>query len=192
MHEADDLVAALMPVVGVLSALDIRFYVGGSVASSFHGASRSTMDVDLHCELQEHHVARFISELGTDFYVSETAMRDALSRRSCFNLIHYPTSFKVDIFVSKGRPFDLDSLARADRHPLGSDKSMTVPILSVEDTILVKLEWFRLGDESSERQWDDVTRLARLVGDEADHEYLLRTARSIGVDDLLEKLFKLR
>lgn len=102
MSDQDELVSALAPVARTLEQLGVRYYVGGSVASSFHGASRSTMDVDLVCELQDSDVADFIKLVGNDFYISEVAVRDAIRRQSCFNLIHYPTSFKVDVFVSKG------------------------------------------------------------------------------------------
>ncbi len=47
----DDLVDALTPVVQAFRTLQIRHFVGGSVASSFHGASRTTMDVDVVCEM---------------------------------------------------------------------------------------------------------------------------------------------
>jgi len=46
----DDLVAAMMPVDRAFRRLEVRFYVGGSVASSFRGAMRSTMDVGLVAE----------------------------------------------------------------------------------------------------------------------------------------------
>lgn len=119
MSHADDLVLALRPVAQALQSLGVRFYVGGSVASSFHGAVRSTMDVDLVCELGEADVPMLLRRLGNDYYASEPAIRDAIHRKSCFNLIHLPTSFKVDAFVSRQRPFDLQtiSLSRADRHP---------------------------------------------------------------------------
>ena len=47
MSDSPGLIEALEPVARVLQALEVRFYIGGSVASSFHGASRSTLDVDL-------------------------------------------------------------------------------------------------------------------------------------------------
>ncbi len=96
VSDADDLVLALRPVAQALQSLGVRFYVGGSVASSFHGAVRSTMDVDLVCELAEADVPMLLSRLGDDYYASEPAIRDAIRRKSCFNLIHLPTSFKVD------------------------------------------------------------------------------------------------
>ena len=96
MNESNDLVDALAPVVASLCRLKVRHFVGGSVASSFHGAVRSTMDVDLVCELTLDNVADFVESIGTDYYISESAVRDAVDRKSCFNLIHLPTSFKVD------------------------------------------------------------------------------------------------
>lgn len=98
MPDADDLVLALEPVARLLQTLGVRFYIGGSVASSFHGAVRSTMDVDIVCELTE-------------------------------------------------------------------------------------------GDETSERQWDDESRLMALLGDTADLVYLRQAAESVGVADLLQRLF---
>ena len=148
------------------------------------------MDVDLVCELQDSDVADFIKLVGNDFYISEVAVRDAIRRQSCFNLIHYPTSFKVDVFVSKGRPFDQETLARATVQTLGTETTVSVPIASAEDIIVVKLEWFRLTAETSERQWNDVSRLVALLGNSIDLERLQQAGHSVGVADLVERLIQ--
>ncbi|MFM8476257.1 MAG: hypothetical protein ACKOEO_10730 [Planctomycetaceae bacterium] len=64
MNDGTDLITALAPVAGVLNQLGVRFFVGGSVASSFHDAARSTMDVDLVCELVAENVAAFVCAFG--------------------------------------------------------------------------------------------------------------------------------
>src|SRR5262245_5531084 len=46
MSEASELIQALRPVLDELNRLGVRYYIGGSVASSIHGAARSTLDVD--------------------------------------------------------------------------------------------------------------------------------------------------
>lgn len=188
MNELDDLVAALAPVVAAFRQLKIRHYVGGSVASSFHGAARSTMDVDLVCEFTVDQVKSFVASFDENFYVSESAIREAVRRKSCFNLIHLPTSFKVDVFVSRQRPFDLESMRRATPECLGRDRTVEVPIATAEDAIISKLEWYRKMNETSERQWDDVFRLITLLGSTADIDYLRSAADSVGVSDLLERL----
>jgi len=188
LSETDDLVDALSPVVAAMRTLEIPHYVGGSVASSFHGATRSTMDVDVVCELTDGQVSSFAALFNRDFYISEPAVRDAVSRKSCFNLIHLPTSFKIDIFVSRGRPFDVEAMQRARLHLLGDERGVEVPIATAEDSIISKLEWYRLSNKTSERQWDDVSRLIRLLGDQADFAYLENAAASVGVSDLLTRL----
>lgn len=188
MNDVPDLIAALTPVVAALNQLGLRYYVGGSVASSFHGAARSTMDVDIVCELSADKVSAFVSGFGDDFYISESAIREAIQRKSCFNLIHLPTSFKVDVFVSRGRPFDTSSMDRATEESLGGDPPLEVRIATAEDSIISKLEWYRKTNETSERQWEDVTRLIRLLGSHADVGRLTEMAESVGVNDLLKRL----
>lgn len=192
LTESDDLIDALAPVVEALRQLRIRHYVVGSIASSFHGASRSTMDVDLVTELGEEDIFEFVNCFGDEFYLSEAAIRDAVKHRSRFNLIHLPSSFKVDIFVSRERPFDLESMQRAKPARLGDSKSLEVPIATAEDTIISKLEWYRLTNETSERQWDDLSKLIKLLGDTADIAYLQRAAAMVNVEDLLERLLRQR
>lgn len=184
MSDFDDLVAALSPVSAALTKLGIRHYVGGSVASSFHGASRSTMDVDIVADMTDSAVSEFLKCFDKDFYVSEAAIR----RKSCFNLIHLPTSFKVDVFVSRQRPFDVSAMNRATVAHLGDSHLLEIHVATAEDAIISKLEWYRKTNETSERQWDDVTRLLMLLSDAADVEYLKESAESVGVEDLLERL----
>ncbi len=188
MSDFDDLVAALDPVVAALRSLGVRHYVGGSVASTFHGALRSTMDVDLVCEIDEPRIEAFVAACGPDYYVSPAAAREAVRARKCFNLIHLPSSYKIDVFVHRGRRFDETALERAQPASFGPSATQPIPVATVEDSMLAKLEWFRLTDETSERQWDDVSKLFRLHGEQLDTAYLRTMADSIGVGDLLGQL----
>ena len=188
MSDFDDLVAALEPVVSALRGLGVAHYVGGSVASTFHGAIRSTMDVDLVCAIDAAHVEPFIAACGRDYYANPLAACEAVRQRKCFNLIHLPTSYKIDVFVHRGRRFDASALDRARPTSFGPAMTEPIPVATVEDSILAKLEWFRLTDETSERQWDDVSKLVRLHGTGLDAAYLREMADTIGVGDLLERL----
>jgi hypothetical protein len=95
--------------------------------------------------------------------------------------------FKIDVFVSKGRPFDREAAERA--RPQAIDETPDAArflVASPEDTVLAKLEWFRLCGETSERQWWDVVGILKVTED-ADRSYLQRWAASLGVADLLER-----
>ncbi len=189
MSPDQGLIEALEPVARILQSLGIGFYVGGSVASSFHGAARSTMDVDLVADIRLENIEPFISRLDEEeYYVSQAAIEDAINRSSCFNVIHLASSFKVDIFILKNRNFDISSMNRAAPGKVDLQSEFEVPIASPEDTILAKLEWYRLGNEVSERQWDDVARVMKILGNTADQDYLERYAVELGIADLLQKL----
>jgi hypothetical protein len=190
MSDNPGLVEALEPVAKVLQAMEVNFYIGGSVASSFHGASRSTLDVDIVADLKAKDVNSFFSQLQEDYYVSKAAIIDAIERPSCFNLIHLSSSFKVDVFILRSRAFDINSMNRAVTGKVDPKRDIEFPIASPEDTILSKLEWYRLGNEVSERQWDDVIRVMKILGDQADREYLNRNAADLNVADLLQTLFE--
>lgn len=189
MADASDLTEALRPVVAELDRLGVRYCVGGSIASSMHGAARSTLDVDLAAELDEASALRLTAALSDQYYISESAAREAVRHRSCFNLLHYATAFKIDIFISRGTDFDRQVQDRAMADSLGGPNGLPARIVSAEDIILIKLEWYRLGDESSERQWNDVTQVAKLQGSRLDRPYLRHWAKELGVADLLDRLF---
>ena len=57
---ASDLLSALGPVVDALDALGVRYFVGGSVASSAHGVPRASTDADLVADLNPQHVAPLV------------------------------------------------------------------------------------------------------------------------------------
>jgi hypothetical protein len=188
--EQDDIASALRPVAKILQQLGIRYYVGGSVASSFHGAVRSTLDVDVVADITDGQVTPLLEQLGDEFYASEAAIREAVRRKSCFNLIHLPTGVKVDVFANRGREFDESVFHRTTWGEIGGQPAVSVPIATAEDTILSKLQWYRLGGDVSQRQWDDVTKVLRLLGREADVDYLRHFARQIAVADLLDRLLE--
>ena len=182
-----DLVAALRPVADALDALGVRYYLAGSVASSAHGIARASLDADVVAALEPDHVDPLTNRLVSAYYIPEDRLRSAVAERSSCNLIHLATMFKIDVFVSKGRPFDYQAAERA--RPQAIDESPDAPrfpVASAEDTVLAKLEWFRLGGETSERQWWDIVGVLKVTED-ADRTYLSRWAASLGVADLLER-----
>jgi hypothetical protein len=126
--------------------------------------------------------------LGSIHYASESAIHDAIIRRSCFNLIHLATNFKVDVFVVKDREYDRMALRRSRRDSLDEeDPSAEFFFASAEDVVLSKLERYRLGDEVSQQQWGDVINVLRVQEDSIDRAYVEKWAAELGVADLLGK-----
>lgn len=188
MPEPSELAQALGPVVEELSRLNVRYYIGGSVAGWIHGAIRSTDDVDVAAELDEGTALQLTAALQGEFYVNQTTALDAVRRRACFHLIHLATSFKIGVFVSQDRAFDRSVQERAITSDFGDADSLSVRFATAEDIILLKLAWYRLGQEASERQWSDLTRIAKIHGHQLDEQYLQHWTAELSVADLLDRL----
>jgi hypothetical protein len=114
-------------------------------------------------------------------------IKNAIRARSSFNLIHLPTSYKIDVFLPSARPFERSVRERVVRSRLPAIEDREVPIVSAEDIILNKLEWYRQGGEVSERQLSDVLGVMKVQAGSLDDAYLRRWAAQLGVSDLLER-----
>jgi hypothetical protein len=181
-----DILAAMTPVVEVLEQLEVPYHIGGSVASSLNGIPRLTIDVDLVTNLKLEHVRPLVRLLEAEYYIDEDAVRDAVKRRSSFNVIHLESILKIDVFIAKSRVFDQEEFRRVRLKTLeGSDRPFYVA--SPEGTVLNKLEWYRMGGEVSDRQWNDILGVLKVQGTNLDMAYLQRWAAALKVSDLLER-----
>ncbi len=164
--------------------------VGGSLASSIHGVFRSTNDIDIVADVQDQHIIPLAAELAGDFHADPDAMRDALHHGRPFNVIHFASGYKFDIFPVAGNSYFQTQLERSSLQEmtLGEGENIRCSLATAEDIVLAKLVWYRAGGEQSERQWNDVRGIRSVQGPRLDQTYMRRWARDLGVDDLLERL----
>jgi hypothetical protein len=152
--------------------------VVGSFASTFHGEPRTTQDLHVVIDPEPSALDRFVSSLDADrFYVDLDVARDALRRRSMFNVIEMTTAWKVDLVIRRERPFSIEELRRRQRATMFG---VAVATATAEDTIIAKLEWAKLG--ASDRQLEDVAGILRVRKD-LDLEYLARWIEELGLAD---------
>jgi len=181
-----DIVRTLTPIIEALEQFNVPYLIGGSVASSVFGQARPTQDVDIVADLQPSQVRPFVKLLENDYYIVEASIRDAIRRRSSFNLISNETFMKVDVFVLKTRAFDQDALHHVIQQPL-QQGGRAFPMASPENTIINKLEWYQMGGGVSTRQWNDILGVLRTQASTLDWVYLDRWAVALGVRELLER-----
>jgi len=182
-----DSVRVTLLVTDTLEELGVRYAVGGSLSSSLHGVMRSTLDVDIVADVRLEHIQSLLHVLSPEFYLDNEMMREAIEHHGSFNLIHYETAFKVDVFIPKPRPFDQMQLERRAPATVTTDPERSLYVTSPEDVILSKLEWYRMGGEVSDRQWRDVLGVLKTTAGGIDLDYVRHWAEELRVSDLLER-----
>jgi hypothetical protein len=187
--ESGDLIRVTLVVTAALEASGVRYTVGGSLASSFSGEPRASVDADILMEMRADQVELFLAVLGNQFYADPDSLRRAISSGSSTNLVHRPTGIKVDLFAASS-VLDAQQLDRRRQVQIASGPDRFIFIHSPEDILLQKLHWYRLGGGVSERQWRDAVSIVLVQAERLDGEYLARTAERVGLSDLLERLYK--
>jgi hypothetical protein len=178
----------LRRLVDALNRSAIPHMIGGSMASGVHGTYRTSLDVDLVADIAPEQIARFTKELGGEFYADSDMIREALQAGRSFNLIHFATSYKFDIFPLLSDPYQqMQFSRRAIKDLVLEGDTLPVPVSTAEDTLLMKLVWYRSGGETSERQWNDVLGIIAVQHNRLDRHYLTKWASYLSVADLLEQ-----
>ncbi len=183
MSDAAELLTVVDAVIIALRRHAIPYFVTGSFASSIHGEFRATADIDLVADMHPAVLPALLQDLQVAFVADLEQATSSLAAGMSFNLIHRTTYLKVDFFPCNSA-FDRSALARAVTIEVPGALE-TLRVSSLEDILLGKLQWYRLGGESSAMQLRDIRRLIELNRDELDTTYLRQWSAVIGVDDLL-------
>lgn len=182
---------AFRQLLAVFDRLGVPYLVGGSLASSIHGIARASMDVDILADIPVEHSRELAAALMADFYADPKMIQSALKAGRPFNVIHYASSYKFDIFPVRTafHRCEIDRRVMAVTSFLGGD-AIDFPVATAEDTILAKLEWYRAGGETSERQWNDLRGIIATQGERLDAGYLREWAAKLGLDRVLNHLLE--
>ena len=164
-------------VLRALDAAGVPHMLTGSLAASFHGLVRATQDIDLVIDIDRDRLLEFIRRLGRDdFYYDEDVALEALRTTGQFNVIHRGSAWKVDLICKKSRPF---SIVEFERRQQTEAWGGTAFVATVEDLILAKLEWAKLG--GSARQIEDASHLIEYNRDRLDRPYLEQWIDGLGI-----------
>lgn len=165
-------------IVRRLEAAGIPYMLTGSFASAYHGRPRATQDIDLVIAPTADQLRLFVRSLPpSDYYADEAAAAAALEQESQFNVLDLDTGWKIDLICRKSREFSQVEFARRIE---ASVEGEALWVASLEDVMLAKLEWAKLG--GSLRQVEDVAGLLVVRGSDVDLVYLERWVANLGVD----------
>jgi hypothetical protein len=173
-------------LAAALERLAIPYAVVGSVASSARGSYRATEDIDVLARISPVQAGHLVEALGKDWYADADQMREAMAAGRAFNLIYIPFSQKVDVFPAKD-DFCAAQLEHATSLPIAAlGPGAEYPVAAAEDIVLAKLQWYKAGGETSERQWTDILKVIRATPD-MDWAYVESWSARLDVDMLLSR-----
>jgi len=155
-------------VIGILDEAGVPYMLTGSLASAFYAIPRATQDLDVVIATEVGGVEEIVQGLqNAEWYVDRNAALEAYRTRGQFNAIDPSSGWKVDFIIRKDRAY---SRAEFDRREQISLLDLEVSIASLEDILIAKLEWGRLGDSSLQRR--DVLQLLERTWERLDRDYV--------------------
>jgi hypothetical protein len=175
----------LRKVVETLDQSGIDYMITGSVASSLQGEPRSTHDIDIVIAIQEADIENLVDTFSPpDYYLDAESIREAISRRSMFNLIAVAEGDKVDFWILTDQPFDQSRFVRKYEEDV---MGMRLKVSTPEDTILAKLQW-AVKSGGSEKQFTDALRVFEVQHGTLDLGYLNGWAVVLGIEEIWNHL----
>ncbi len=190
-----DPLALALRLGAILDAQGIPYVIVGSVAAIVHGEYRSTRDLDVVLHLRPDAISALVQGLGEAFVFAPDDIIDALlqlpearadwRRRASFCAYEKTTGFQIDLYLSSGRPFEVAQFQRAQVIDIPGAMGGILRVASAEDTVLAKLEWYRLAP--SDRQWRDVQAILRVQDTALDQAYLRHWAAELDLSALLDQ-----
>ena len=177
----------LKQLTDALDDLKIDYAIGGSIASSLYGKVRFTQDVDITVAAFGEKAEQLYNVLKENCYISKDAMYQAISNRSSFNIIHLKSAFKIDIFIRKDVDFHRQLFLRRQKVRLDESIEHLFDIVSAEDIVLLKLQWYKSAGCISERQWSDILGVLSVQARALDMKYLKSCSEKLGFSDIFNR-----
>ncbi len=159
--------------------LGIPYMLSGSMAMLPYAMMRMTRDIDVVLELKAGDSQRIIDDFEPDYYVPQGRVREAISFKRMFNMLHQETVVKIDCIVRTEDEFQQHAFSRRTKTTLAG---IELWIISKEDLIIAKLNWAK--DTRSEMQMRDVASILRNGYNE---EYVQHWVEKLGLTEILSE-----
>lgn len=165
----------------VLDELQIEYAVVGSFASMAYGEVRLTRDIDIVVSIPTQLCASFCLKFpAPEWYLSESAVREALRQRRSFNVLHPSSGNKLDFMVSSDDEWGQFQMSRRQSMPILP--GLEVQVAHPEDVILGKLRYYQEG--GSDKHLRDIVGMLEISGEDIDLQRLEVWAEKLSVIDV--------
>ena len=182
---AFDVLPSLELLARLFAERQVPFALTGSLACCLYGFPRTCRDIDLLVRPQD--LVR-LDPVSLGFVMVEEDRAPVVGFPEVAHWLDPHTLIKVDLVAA---PFPLSSawlLHRAAAIPVTED-GFTLPVLTAEDVVLTRLQWYRATGSQADDQWNDLMGLVKVQAPTLDATYLLAQSQRLQVAGELAQLF---
>ena len=175
----------LRHAVDTLEDLAVPYFVVGSFASIAYGEVRFTQDIDIVAAFLPLHLPGLLAAFPSpDYYMSESAVREAIRTSFQFNVIHSTSGNKIDFVLPRSGAWAEMQMTRRRAVRLLPDRD--VMTAAPEDVILGKLWYYSAG--GGDRHLRDIAGILRVTGDGVDRNDVERWATELGYLEIWKQI----
>jgi len=173
-----------------LNEFGVRYMVTGAVAIVIYGEPRLTHDIDLVVDLKREDAEKIVQAFPSEeFYcppIEVINLEIDRPLRGHFNLIHYETGFKADIYTL-GQD-ELHHWAMANRKSFQMEEE-PIWVAPSEYVIVRKLEYYREG--GSVKHLTDIANMIEISSEHINFEQLQNKIKDYALEREWQKVQKL-
>ncbi len=172
-----------------LNKLGLRYMVTGAVAVVIYGEPRLTHDIDVVVDLNREDAEKLVQAFPLEeFYCPPIEVINLeINRplRGHFNLIHYETGFKADIYTLGQDELHHWAIANRKSFQMEGEPIWVAP---PEYVILRKLEYYREG--GSEKHLTDIANMVEISSEHIDFGQLQNRIKDYALEKEWQKIQK--
>ena len=170
-----------------LNKANIKYMVTGSLASIIYGEPRTTHDIDLVVSLKEKDIVKLSGTFPqSEFYfppVEVIKIEILKTSRGHFNIIHFKTGFKADVYLLEENELSKWGMENAKEFELEGEKIFAAP---PEYVIIMKMNFYFEG--GSEKHIRDIKSILKYSMNLMDVNILNKFIRIYNLQSIWEKI----
>lgn len=150
-----------------LNSLRIPYMITGAYAVSYYGMPRATHDLDVVIEIAAKDIEKICRKLKKTCEIDEKMIENAVQYRTHFSVIYSKGDLRADLWILKNKPIENVKFERRQKISLFSVSTF---MISPEDIILTKLDWYKRSKNT--KHLDDAVGIIKVQDKKLDTIYI--------------------
>jgi len=179
----------LKQISSFLEKSEIPYMITGAWSVIYYCRPRASHDIDFVVEINQKDIKKTLNavkNLSEDFLIQADVIKEAVRNKDMFNILHLPTTLKLDFWLLTEDLFDKSRFSRKRRVKI-LDQFMEIS--SPEDTILQKLRWYK--EAKIEKHLVDAAFVYQIQKKNLNMDYLKKWVEDLKLVDYFKGLKKI-